>query len=360
MSEFSSYWLYERFEQRGSQEPIPVYPNTYSINGDGTMTPVVRNEDDTECGYVPPVEPTYRWTNIPITQDYICDECNTSITRWQKTDRTICLEEGEGKKFVGTYSGGRTLEVDCNDNPTLTSGETQPGGYVDGYGMTTAVIGNCVTSFGNAFYNCVGLESITIPNSVTSIDSSAFRYCRSLKRMNSDVDDVCNIPSNITSIGSYAFAYCSGLTSVIIPSSIASIGYYAFWYCSGLTSVIISNGVTDISPEAFYECRSLTSITIPDSVTVIHNAAFRYCSSLASVTIGSGITTIADYAFNACTSLGSIRINATTPPILGGSTFGSTPIGFGQGTIYVPSASVNAYKSTEGWSEFASLIQPIP
>ena len=89
MGQYTSYWLYQKYEQRGSQEPIPVYPNAYSINGDGTMTPVVRNEDDPQCGYIPPVEPTYRWTNIPITQDYICDECGTTQYRWVNLDPSV-------------------------------------------------------------------------------------------------------------------------------------------------------------------------------------------------------------------------------------------------------------------------------
>lgn len=64
----------------------------------------------------------------------------------------------------------------------------------------------------------------------------------------------------VTSIGSEAFYECHGLTSVTIPSSVTSIGWYAFEKCSYLTSVIIPNAVTSIGWGAFSGCSGLTSL----------------------------------------------------------------------------------------------------
>ena len=108
----------------------------------------------------------------------------------------------------------------------------------------------------NAFSNCTGLTSITIPDSVTSI-------------------------------GGYAFSGCTGLTSITIPDSVTSIDYDAFSGCTGLTNVTIGNSVTRIGYSAFYGCTSLTSITIPDSVTSIGNSAFYGCTGLKEVHISS-------------------------------------------------------------------------
>ena len=180
----------------------------------------------------------------------------------------------------------------------LTSAETKP------YTATTiaAEIGSGCTSIGNeALYGCSRLTSVTIPDTVTSI-------------------------------GNGAILLCDKLTSVTIPDTVTSIGESAFRLCSGLTSVTIGSGVTSIGTIAFNSCTSLTSITIPDSVTTIGERAFQNCSGLTSITC-----------------------NATTPPTLGQNVFFNAA----DYPIYVPSQSVEAYKTAEGWSKYASTIKPI-
>jgi hypothetical protein len=83
-----------------------------------------------------------------------------------------------------------------------------------------------------AFWNCTGLTSVTIPDSVTSIGEAAFENCEGLISV--------TIPSNVRSIGSEAFCGCSGLTSVTIPNNVTSIGDSAFFQCTNLTAVYIS------------------------------------------------------------------------------------------------------------------------
>ena len=168
-------------------------------------------------------------------------------------------------------------------------------------GLTSVSIPNSVTSIGEkAFYDCSGLTSVTIPNSVTSIGAGVFRGCTGLTSV--------TIPNSVTSIGESAFYYCTGLTSVTIPNSVASIGDYAFACCRGLTSITIPNSVTSIGEDAFSSCSSLTSITIPNSVTSIGSGAFYYCRGLTSVTIGNSVTSIGEGAFSSCSSLTSITI----------------------------------------------------
>ena len=201
-------------------------------------------------------------------------------------------------------------------------------------GLTSVTIPNSVTSIGdNAFSNCSGLTSVTIPNSVTSIGSYAFFYCSGLTSLKVeegnpkyDSRNNCNaiiesstntliagcitttIPNSVTSIGSSAFNGCSGLTSVTIPESVTSIGSYAFSKCSGLTSVIIPKSVTSIKESAFSGCSGLTSVTIPESVTSIEGSAFSGCSGLTSVTIPESVTSIGESAFYYCSGLTSVTI----------------------------------------------------
>ena len=168
-------------------------------------------------------------------------------------------------------------------------------------GLTSVTIPNSVTSIGEyAFSGCSGLKSVTIPNSVTSIGNNAFQSCKGLTSV--------TIPNSVTAIGNEAFYGCSGLTSVTIPNSVTSIGNNAFYKCSSLTSITIPNSVTAIGNEAFYGCSGLTSVTIPNSVTSIGSSTFLGCSGLTSVTIPNSVTKIGSTAFSLCKSLTSITI----------------------------------------------------
>lgn len=162
----------------------------------------------------------------------------------------------------------------------------------------------------------------------------------------------CDSTSAIT----YGDITLTNLVSVVIGDCVTSIGEYTFNGCRSLTSIDIPSGVTSIGDYAFKDCRSLTSIVIPDSVTSIGESAFESCTGITTCTIGSGVTSIGYGAFNRCSGLTNITVNATTPPTLASGVFNNT----NNCPIYVPANSVNAYKTANKWSSYASRIQAIP
>ena len=229
------------------------------------------------------------------------------------------------------------VEVTSGDNE-YTGSVTIPEKFIY-YGTTYRV-----TSIGKeAFANCDGLTSITIPNIVTSIMRNAFRGCSSLTSI--------IIPNSVTAIDQEAFSNCSSLTNVTIPNSVTNDLYYIFTNCPALTSITVAPGnpvydsrencnaiiktatntliagcknsvipksITSIGQQAFKGCSALTSVTIPNSVTSIGISAFEGCTSLTSITIPNSITKISMSAFRGCENLKTV-INLSDLDIVAGS-----------------------------------------
>ena len=134
------------------------------------------------------------------------------------------------------------------------------------------------------------------------------------------------IPTSVTSIQTRAFSGCSNLTSVVIPDNVTNLGGYAFENCTSLTSFTLPNNCTTIPQYLLAGCSNLTSFTIPSSVRAIENGAFKYCSSLQAITIPNGVTQIPDYAFHGCSSLTEVNIPNSVINIWGHNFEGCTSL----------------------------------
>lgn len=169
----------------------------------------------------------------------------------------------------------------------------------------------------NAFRDCTGLTSITIPSSISSIYGNAFSGCSALTKVNiTDVARWCNITFNNYASNPLYYArhlYLDNveITDLVIPSTVTAIKNYAFYYCQGLTSVTIPNSVRTIGDRAFCGCINLTgTLTIPNSVTSIDSWAFYNCKGLSSVSIGNSVTTIGKNTFGYCSGLTSMVVSS--------------------------------------------------
>ncbi len=288
--------------------------------------------------------------------------------------------------------------------------------------LTTVTIpDNVKTIEGNAFYYCTSLKTLKIGSGVTSIGNLAFYECTALTSVTCNALTPPTIQSNtfypssiyssatltvpgpkavttyraanywknftnITPAHPYDFAL-SGIyylitgtntlsvtykdtnynsytsTQVSVPATltysgttykVTAIGDNAFRKCTSMTKVNIGSNVTTIGQYAFYNS-GLTTITIPDNVTTIKSNAFASCSNLAIVTIGKGVTSIAAQAFDSPVT--SVTCSATTPPTMSNTNAFRTST-YDYATLYVPAASLSAYRTASGWRYFAK-IQPI-
>ena len=216
-----------------------------------------------------------------------------------------------------------SLIYNVKDNVKYLGNEENPYivamGMVDENATTLTITDSCRFIHSRAFDNCSKLESVRLPDRVTSIGASAFYYCTSLSSV--------VIPDTVTSIGDYAFSGCTALTSVTIGNSVESIGNYAFSNWGSLiynvkdnvkylgneenpyivamgmvdekaTTLTISDSCKFIGDSAFEDCTSLTSVTIPNAVTSIGRSAFSSCYKLVEVYNLSNLTISKGYSSN--------------------------------------------------------------
>ncbi|MBE5934476.1 MAG: hypothetical protein E7262_01625 [Lachnospiraceae bacterium] len=170
--------------------------------------------------------------------------------------------------------------------------------------MESVTIPSTVKSIGSyAFKNCDVLKKVTIPNSVTTLEYQCFNDCDKLETV--------TIGSGVKEIPNGAFQSCDALKTVNLTSGLkiihGSAGYYgAFQDCTSLVSITLPSTLTEIGDYAFGNCDSLKEIIIPNSVKKTGNYTFTSCAQLQKVTIGTGLIEIADGLFYNCSSLKTV------------------------------------------------------
>ena len=167
--------------------------------------------------------------------------------------------------------------------------------------LESIVIPDSVTSLGTyAFDACSSLKNVKIGNGITVIEKRTFRDCESLESV--------TLGNSVERINYEAFNGCSNLKSTNFPESLKYIDQGVFAGCN-FSSVTLPEGLEEIEDDAFKYCPNLTSVTIPDTVTYIGEAAFASCEKLVSVTIGKGVNDMHSRAFQNNPSLESITVN---------------------------------------------------
>ena len=181
-----------------------------------------------------------------------------------------------------------------------------------------------------AFYNCVGITSLTVPEGVKTVGKKAFYNCSSM----TDI----SLPASVKSIGELSFEGCSKLQNINVAEN---SGYYAseggvllnsektqlLRYPQGKTaaSYTVPSGVTVIGRNAFAHCLSLVKIMLPTGLKQISDNAFYGDSGIASITIPSAVTSIGSGAFRSTSGMKTLTLEAKAPSF-GANAFTGTGI----------------------------------
>ena len=248
--------------------------------------------------------------------------------------------------------------------------------------LKTLSLNNKIKSFGwYAFSGCSNLKQFVIPDSVTILNYGLLWNCSSLKSIRihkniKEIDKAFNGCTNLStliiedrnttlklgsnntastrSISSPLFGDCK-LDSVYIGGKIvyntsSDYGYSPFYRNTSLRTVKISDVETTIYDNEFYGCTNLQNVSIGDNVKSIGKWAFSACSSLKNFTFGSGLQSIGQEAFSDCINITQISSEAVVPPTCGINALDD--INKWNCKLFVPKASIDAYKQAPQWKEF--------
>lgn len=211
-----------------------------------------------------------------------------------------------------------------------------------------------------AFAGDTNLTSLTIPASVTAVETDAFLGCTGLNAVYIDnLAAWCNIDFqgvvNSNPLNNAHNLYVNGelLTELVIPDGITEIKNETFRGCNQITSLTIPEGVTTIGQYAFNTCTALTQVTFPESLTTLRRGAFSGCTALEVVVLPAAVTELEYSVFMACTSLVDITSLATTPPAV---VWGTLTNIASNATLYVPRDCGAAYAATD-WSQVPNIVE---
>ena len=305
----------------------------------------------------------YGLESIGTEAFYYCDsfvgELNLNITKNISTNAfgnctgftELYLPEGITKIQEKVFSGCSGLSGSLEIPNTVT----QIGDYA--FENCTGLNGELILQEGlksigtQAFWGCSNIcGDLTIPNTVSTMGTGVFRNCTGF-------NGVLTIGEGLETLNNYMFAGCTGFKgTLVIPETIKTLGNNVFEGCTGFTYVTLSSTLTTIGDSAFSGCTGLLgALTIPNSVISIGDSAFLNCTGLTGVLqLSENLETIGNNAFSGG-KFSSIRLNKAVPPtLLGDACFDGITC-----SIYVPTDSVETYKTATNWSEYASRIYAI-
>lgn len=263
-----------------------------------------------------------------------------------------------------------------------------------------------------AFRGCKAISEVYLPESLDTMGVGVFAECANLDTFHSHwavcekdilmIDDtiVAFAPYGVKSIaidfakyvGDYSFTCCEELEGVKFLEGVEVVGAWSFSNCINLLTAHFGDDVHTIKEGAFYNCPNVTftgkfntndndnnikdndgnfvgvvtpptdgKVDLGDS-TGVGEGAMQNSKVVTELTIPEGVERIAAWAFNGCINLKKVTCKPLVPPT---AVYSSTGVwaAFDNNAegrkFYVPAESLEAYKTAEGWRDYADYIFPM-
>ena len=250
------------------------------------------------------------------------------ITKYTGNEQNVSVPSTiNGKKVtvIGATAFSSKTSIKTVTIPnTVTDLET--GAFMYCKNLTNITLGNSVKSLGDCVFESCGLEEIKIPASVTSINVRAFWDCSALSKIEVDNANTtfCSIDGILfskdkTKICNYPKAKTN--TTYSIPNTGKVLGSYSFEGNKYLQNVTIPNSVTTLDYGVFYKATALTSIVLPSSITKMDFSCFEMATGLKNVVINTQTSSIPFSCFKGCTNLVNVDATNCTANLINDDTF---------------------------------------
>lgn len=280
------------------------------------------------------------------------------------------LRQMMGREADGSATPGQLVRVNLADADIVEGGES----YDNAHYTKADVVGQ------ELFAGCEKLESVTLPNSATTIEKNAFLGCSSLTRLDlppyaEEVtpSDGCEQLAGIHISAANphyrsedGVLFTADLSQIVwfpvgksgdytMPASVTSLGDYAFQGCH-ITRFTLPEGLKELGQNVFYGS-TVEEVVTPASLRTIPTGTFQGCRQLTTVRLGSGTELVSDYAFGNC-PLEHLYVEAVYPPVCNPDAF-STSQGnlFRTCTLHVPANSMDRYKAHPSWGQFEHIME---
>lgn len=189
--------------------------------------------------------------------------------------------------------------------------------------------------------NCTGIETYAFTNSARCLESVV-------------------IPQSVTSIGVQSFMGVRNMKVLIIPASVSEIPVNFMYNCTTAERVILHEGITSVARQSFLGCTDMKSVSLPDSITSIGEGAFRNCDALQTIVIPANVASIDVNAFDGCYRLCVFDLTAfsdpsSIPSLADVNVFDNTPayLKF----VVADQTMKTAFTTAANWSAYASKFE---